>query len=76
MIRPQKVLQLETLLGVWGVPQAAGGKHSPRTSSLFTESHSDRAARNFCENSMVFRGLPPPGLLGIFVFLSQKHLDE
>ena len=38
------------------VPPAAGGKHSPWTSSLSAESH--RAARNFCENLMVFRGLP------------------
>ena len=34
VIRPQKALQLETLLGGLGVPPAAGGKHSPRTSSL------------------------------------------
>ena len=40
--------QLETLFGGLGVPPAAGGKHSPRTSSL----------PGFCENLMVFRGLP------------------
>jgi hypothetical protein len=33
VIRPQKDLQLETLF-LRGIPPAAGGKHSPRTSSL------------------------------------------
>ena len=72
VIRPQKALQLETLLGGLGVPPAAGGKHSPRTSSLSAESH--RAARNFCENLMVFRGLPRA--CWVLFFSKNSHMNQ
>ena len=74
VIQPQKVLQLETILGGLGVPPAARGKHSPRTSSLSAESH--RAARNFWENLMVFHGLlSPSGLLGFIFFCDSTRVS-
>ena len=65
MIRPQKALQLETLLGGLGVTPAAGGKHSPRTSSL-SETPSHRRPELLGK----FNGFPwpPPGLLGFILF--------
>ena len=58
--------QLETLFGGLGVPPAAGGKHSPRTSSL----------PGFCENLMVFRGLPRACWEFFFDFFSTKRIVQ